>query len=187
LVWSSTCILKLMFSRKKKKKVAEVSEDEYTKARKKAEKLYSSYGKIRCPAIDNEFVNFTSEGFNHFLYSAPKKPRDKRSQMERFRLLPKGREIIEISTTYQEYEEEYKYMKVNRHGRYMDESVLVRAWGFIAMIKNSRVKVVLTQQGNGNIELLTIRPAWRIRWYRNIKLKETSTGKGLFFDGDDEN
>src|SRR5680860_791123 len=85
----------------------------YEEIRKDAAKLYATFGTIDCPAL-GQSMQFTSEGFNHLVYGAPKKMRDKSAQILRFDMLEKAKFILEVSTTYQEYDEEIVYKKVNR-------------------------------------------------------------------------
>jgi hypothetical protein len=159
---------------------------DYESARKAAEEVYVSFGKIHCPALGNEPVHFTSEGFNHLIYKTAKKPRDERVQMMKFELLEKAKFIIETSTTFQEYEENFEYMAREKHGRMIKESYLVRCWGFVAIVNKSRVKVVVWQIGNGNKHFYSVIPAWFTKQYRGIKFIETATAGGLLVEDDNE-
>src|SRR3989338_10145637 len=158
---------------------------DYAEIRKNAAKLYGTFGVIDCPAL-GQLVQFTSEGFNHLIYEAPKKERDKRAQILRFDMLEKAKFILETSTTFQEYDEEIIYKKVNRRGSWIPMNVVVRRWGFVAIVQKFRVKVVVVQEGNGAIEFLSVAPAWFTKQYRDIKMIQTSTGKGLKSSDDDE-
>ena len=142
----------------------------------KARELYSSFEKILCPALGNKFVHFTSEGFNHLVYRGAGKERDQRVQIMKFELLGKAKQILEISTTYQEYEESLRYIKIQRHGKYVCENAMFQMWGFVAIINKFRVKVVVKKVGNGKIEFYSVIPAWITKHYRDIKLIETSKG-----------
>ena len=167
------------------KKTIEERVSDYERIRQGAAELYGTFNPVECPALGQK-INFTSEGFNHLVYSSPKKMRDKRAQILRFDMLPKAKFILETSTTYQEYDEEIVNKKVNRRGYWVATNVLIRCWGFIAIVRKFRVKVVVTQEGNGAINFLSVAPAWFTKWYRDIKLIETSVGKGLKVSDDDE-
>ena len=158
---------------------------DYEKIRQEASDLYKTFGSVDSPALGQK-INFTSLGFNHLIYSSPKKMRDKRAQILRFDMLEKAKFILETSTTFQEYDEEIINKKVNRHGYWVPMNVVVRCWGFIAIVRKFRVKVVITQEGNGAINFLSVAPAWFTKLYRDIKLIETSIGKGLKVSDDDE-
>ena len=151
---------------------------DYEEIRKKALELYNTFKFVDSVALGQK-ISFNSEGFNHLVYEAPKKPRDQRAQILRFDMLPKAKFILENSTTYQEYDEEIINKRVNRRGSWVKANVFVRRWGFIAIVQKFRVKVVVVQEGNGAIEFLSVAPAWFTRQYRNIKMIENSTGKGL--------
>jgi len=157
----------------------------YNEIREEAQKLYSTFSKVFCPAL-GQHIHFTSNGFNHLIYKSAKKERDKKTQILRFDMLEKAKFIIEHSTTFQEFEEIMEYRKVNRHGKYISENLVVKSWGLIAIVKKFRVKVVVVQVGNSKIEFYSVIPAWFIKQYRNIKIIENSTGKGLFSDSDED-
>jgi hypothetical protein len=153
--------------------------DNYAQIRTSAGEFYSGIGRVHCPAFDNDWIYFTSEGFNHLVYKTKKKPRDGRVQITRFRLLPRAKRILEIATTFQEYEETFKNVRSEHHGKSTERNVLVRAWGFVAILQNSRVRVVVRQIGNGKKEFYSVIPAWFVRQYRGIRIIETSTRDGL--------
>src|SRR3989344_8846943 len=99
---------------------------DYVEIKKKAIELYADFGTIQCPALGDQNVYFTSEGFNHLVYKAPKKPRDERVQILRFDMLEKAKFILETSTTYQEYDEEIINKRVNRRGKWIPTNVISR-------------------------------------------------------------
>ncbi len=166
---------------------AQKSTRDYAQAKAEAGDFYKSIGNVRCPALGGESVYFTSEGFNHLVYKSGKKaPRHELVQIMRFDLLPKAQELLEQTTTFQEYEEEYRYMPVNRRGQYRRENMLVRAWGFIAIIRRFRLKVVVEQVGNGAKHFHSVIPAWKTRQYRDIKLIEMMPTGGVRYEDDEE-
>ncbi len=157
---------------------------DYDKIKKEATDLYRTFGTVECPALDQN-VQFTSEGFNHLVYNAPGKMRDKRAQILRFDMLERAKFVLETSTTYQEYDEEMIYKKVNRRGAWVPMNIVVRSWGLVAIVRKFRIKVVLIQEGNGAIRFLSVAPAWFTKQYRDVKVIETSIGKGLRAEDDD--
>lgn len=160
------------------KKTIEQRVADYEQIKQDAAALYKTFISVDCPALDQE-IHFTSEGFNHLVYGAPKKMRDKRVQILRFDMLEKAKFILETSTTFQEYDEEIVYKKVNRRGLWIPMNVIIRCWGFVAIVQKFRVKVVVTQEGNSAINFLSVAPAWFTQQYRDIKMIQTSTGRGL--------
>src|SRR3989338_3940665 len=84
----------------------------YEEIRKEADALYKTFGQVKCPALGNQTVSFTSEGFNHLIYRIKKQERDKSVQIMRFEMLSKAKQLIELSTTIQEYEEYFRQIEV---------------------------------------------------------------------------
>ena len=158
---------------------------DYLEIRKTAQELYATFKKVYCPALGGE-IHFNSEGFNHLIYERAKKERDKRTQILRFDMLEKAKFILETTTTYQEYEENIEYRKVNRHGKFIGMNIIVHCWGFVAIVQKFRVKVVIIQVGNGKMEFYSVIPAWFIRQYREIRMIQNSTGAGLLNESEDE-
>lgn len=155
----------------------------YLEIKKEAKELYDSFSKVFSPAI-GLYVHFTSNGFNHLIYKNAKKERDEKTQILRFDLLKKAKHVVEVATTFQEFEEDIEYTRVNRHGRYVSVNLVVKYFGFVAVIDKFRVKVVLKQVGNGKVEFFSVIPAWILRQYRDIKIINNSVGCGLKNDDD---
>lgn len=107
----------------------------YEKIKEDARDFYKKLGRIRCPAFNNEYVYFTSEGFNHLVYKNERRERSKNDQITKFKLLPKVKQVIEVSTTFQEYDEGLIGVKRKKHKKRVDETMMVKYWGFVAIIK----------------------------------------------------
>jgi hypothetical protein len=138
--------------------------EEYEKEKEKAQSYYKTIVVSFCPAL-KEKIHFNSEGFNHLIYKNKKEgERDKNSQLLRFKLLSLAKNLIELSTTHQEYEEIFENEKV------------MLFWGIIAIIEKRKIKVVLKKVGNGQIVFWSVIPAWKTSNYRDIKLFHTMEG-----------
>jgi hypothetical protein len=157
----------------------------YIEIREEAQKLYATFSKVFCPAL-GQHVHFTSNGFNHLIYQSAKKERDKKTQILRFDMLKRAKFVLETSTTFQEFEETMESRRVNRHGKYVSVNLVVKSWGFVAVVEKFRIKVVVSQVGNSKAEFVSVIPAWFIKQYRDISMIENSTGKGLLNDNDEE-
>ncbi len=156
----------------------------YSEIRKYSKELYDTFSKVFSPAL-GQYIHFTSNGFNHLIYKSAKKERDKKTQILRFDLIKRAKIILERSTTFQEFEEEMEYTRVNRYGKYQSVNLVVKYWGFVAIIDRFRVKVVVRQVGNSKAEFYSVIPAWITKQYRDMKIINNSTGKGLKCEDDD--
>lgn len=124
------------------------TDENYLTVREQTRKLYGSFGCVKCSALEGQSIFFTSEGFNHLLYKN-KRERNKKDQFMRFKVLDLAKKILDITTTYQEYEEIIQkiLVKVKKHKEY--QSVLVKYWGFIAIIERKKLRVVVRQIRGG--------------------------------------
>lgn len=148
----------------------------YQKIREAAESFYKRIGRIHSPALKNDFVHFASEGFNHLIFKGGRKERSKQEQIIKFKLLPKAKYIIEISTTYQEYDEGIAKARKKRRKKVIFEAAIIRCWGFVAIIQGTRLKVIVRQVGDGQKHFWSVIPAWSTSQYRGIKLVQKSRG-----------
>lgn len=125
--------------------------EEYNKIKEKAQNFYNQIKTIRSPALNSELIHFNAEGFRHLIYKGQKKKqeRHKSVQIMKFKLLPKAKRLIEISTTYQEYDEELSEIIKKKKKRTVKETALVKYWGLVAIIGNFRIKTIIRQIGNG--------------------------------------
>ncbi len=151
---------------------------EYEKVKAEAEAYYKSIKFVRCPAFNGEEIFFTSEGFNHILYRIKRQERERRAQLTRFRLLELAKELLEKTNTFQECEEYSEQILVSRHKRKEWRPLCIKDWGFVAVIKNTRIKVVVKRVGkNGQRQFHSIIPYWNTKYYRDIKII-TNTSRG---------
>jgi len=152
-------------------KVSDEKLNHYNEVRSESETIYKTFGKVKCPALGNKYVTFTSEGFNHLVYRIKKQERDKRVQIMRFELLSKAKALIEITSTIQEYEEYHRQHKVMKSKRNQMINVKIRDIGFVGIIKGFRIKVVLRKIGDGGEwKFHSVIPAWSTQYYRDIKI-----------------
>jgi len=148
----------------------------YDKLRDDAQKFYNGTRPILSPAL-NEYVHFNAEGFNHIVFKGSRSERERPSQMLRFKLLPLGIKLVEISTTYQEYEETIKEFEVKSHKKRVRKTKPVKYWGVIAIVEGRKIKVIVRKIGdNGQLHFWSIVPAWTTNKYRDTKFFTTMKG-----------
>lgn len=148
----------------------------YEKVRENALNFYKKIGRISCPAFNNEPVYFTAEGFNHLIYKNDRRERDKSVQIMKFKLLPKAKDVVGRSATYQEYDECLIEVKREKKGRILKETCLAHYWGLVAIMQDFRIKVIVRQCGNGQKHFWSVIPAWSKSHYRDIKIVSTAKG-----------
>ena len=120
---------------------------DYAAAKSFASSFYSKIGRIKCPALDDEYVAFTRKGIGHILY---KSSRNHKDIVHRLSLLQHAEAIIMDPYAKIEYrlEDEKEYLKKN--GEYKLYEVKSQYWTFKKQINPSlTVKVVVRQVEQG--------------------------------------
>jgi hypothetical protein len=132
---------------------------DYTKIKDSAYLSYSQFKPIRCPQLGSKVV-FNDKGFWHIIYRAKDKKRDESSQILRFRLLKKVKELLSITTTIQEYESVTRELTVKDHGKKVVKLVTLQFFGYIAIIDNWKFKAIIRKDGNGQPYFWSVIPNW---------------------------
>lgn len=117
----------------------------YHKIKNLAYRNYKAVGRIYCPYLKQEVI-FNSKGFWHIIYSARNKKRDLKTQLLRFRLLPLAIKVISLTATLQEIE----MLKQRR----------IIYYGFIAIVDDWKIKVIVKKVGNGKPYFYSVIPNW---------------------------
>jgi len=104
--------------------------------------------------------------------------REEPSQILRFKLLSLAKKLIELSTTYQEFEESIKEVFIKKYKKKTRESRIIKYWGIIAIMDGQKIKVILRKIGdNGSLHFWSIIPAWTTNKYRDTKFFTTMDGR----------
>ena len=130
----------------------------YEVLKKQAKELFVKTDFLYCPAIEKT-VSVTQKGFKHILFKRGQQSRKRSSQLLRFELLPLAFKLIQLTTTYHEYEHEV--IEGSKNSIY---------WGLIAILDDKKIKVVLRKVGNGNIHFWSVMPNWITSQKRDEKL-----------------
>ena len=149
--------------------------ENYSKILENTRSFYEKIGRVRCPALNNEYVHFNSEGFTHLLYKN-KTPRTRNEILTKLKLVTRARDIVAKTTTYQEYDEALEMLTLKKMKRKSTESCIVKYWGIVAIHKERRLKVVIRQIGNGQKNFYSVIPCWSTSQYRDIKMVSNFKG-----------
>jgi len=153
-----------------------IDSSDYEKLKCDCQKCYYANNVIFSPAL-REKIFFSAAGFNHIVFKNHRHEREKPSQILRFKLVPLAKKLIELSTTYQEFEESIKEFQVKTRKKKIKQNKIVKYWGIIAIIDNRKIKVIVRSVGvNGNLHFWSIIPAWTTNKYRDNKFFATMKG-----------
>ncbi|MBI5151955.1 hypothetical protein HZA39_00305 [Candidatus Peregrinibacteria bacterium] len=142
----------------------EISREILLKLKTEVKVYYNSLKEVYCPFF-SESIKFTSEGFYHIFYKNPFRPkeRDKNSQFIRLKLFKLAPILLKKSATVQEYFCENRFVAVKFNKR--KEKILkkIQYWGFIGIINDRKIKVIVKQTGEGEKKFWSIIPNWTTR------------------------
>jgi len=141
-----------------------------------ARKFYFSVKFVRCPALENQVINFTSEGLNHLFYKNTR-PRSDHDQFMRLKVLDLAKKMLEITTTIQEKEEIIQDFDVKINKKKKKVSKSVRYYGFIAILENKKIKVIVRKIGDGQLHYWSVIPFWKTTKHGDIKFADYATGE----------
>ena len=155
------------------------TEEEYSKVKEEARGIYTEFKPVKCPALNFELVHFTSEGFNHITYRAGSHSRSEQDQYMRLKMLELARRVIQISATFQEYEEKLQDVVARVGKKKVKVTKLIKYWGFIAIQQKRKIKVIIRQTGEGKIHFWSVVPFWRTTRHGDLVFRNFATGNLL--------
>lgn len=147
----------------------------YQTVKKNAEAYYKKVGRVRCPALNQEFVHFTSEGFHHLQFSKGIE-RSKDEQMTKMGLITHAVHLVGLTTTIQEQDECLEMVRIKMKKKREEVAMTVRFWAFVAIVRGKKIKVVVRQVGKGQKHFYSVIPVWNIQAYQNNRFRSTAKG-----------
>ena len=124
--------------------------EDYKQIKNDAEVYFKSIGSILCPAIQ-ERIYFNSDGFHHLRYDNSRSERSKQEQVNKMSYLKEAKDILEKTTTIQEYRAIVQPVgKVRGDG--FRKTSRVEFYAFIAITSihsGRRFKVIVRRVGDG--------------------------------------
>ncbi len=135
--------------------------EEYCKKLKEKTKvLYEKTPSIHNPYLE-QMIDFNSDGFHHFQYNTLGSERNKRAQIDRYRLFPLAPTIIKKAGIVQQHRKTVGAIGRKRHDGFRLTKV-IEDWCFISLMpfgnKEIMIKTVLRKIGDGNVNFLSIMP-----------------------------
>ena len=157
----------------------DIPQEKFDWVKKDAENFYRGIGEINCPYLGDKVV-FNVKGLEHIKFKERGKARVIDDQYIRLKLLKLVPKIIANSHTLQEYFETKKFEKININSRWENRAIDVIYYGFVAIINNARMKVIVKQMSGGNKFFWSLIPFWK-------NDKKNSENKKILHAGNPEN
>lgn len=138
----------------------DIPQEKFDRVKKEAEEFYRKIGEVYCPYLKNK-VSFNAKGLEHIKFKERGKARVVNDQYIRLKLLKLAPKIISASHTLQEYFETKKFENVNANSRWQYKVVEVVYYGFVAIINQARIKIIIKQIDGGNKFFWSLIPFWK--------------------------
>lgn len=123
--------------------------------------FYNELKQVKCPYFQNENVSFNSKGMKHLKFKSWNKTRSVKDQYMRFKLLKYAPEIIKKSHTLQELCERKSFERIQTNSRWEQKVVDVTYYGFVAILNDIRIKVIIKETKGGEKYFWSIIPCWK--------------------------
>lgn len=156
----------------------EIDVVQFEEMRRRQEQLYNSVGEVHCPVLQSN-VAFNAKGIDHLKTKSWNRTRLIQDQYQRFKYLYLAPEIVRKSHTLQDYYETKRFERQKINSRWENRMVIVRYYGFIAILEKVRIKVIIKEVEGGNKFFWSIIPFWKVR-------KENNRTQKVFHEGDPE-
>lgn len=138
----------------------EIEQGKFLKAKEEAENYYKTIGQIYCPYL-KEKISFNTKGLEHLKFKDKNKARIISDQYIRLKLLKLAPHIIEKSNTLQDFFETKKFEQQKINSRWEYRFVKVTYYGFVAIINNARIKIIIKEIEGGNKFFWSLIPFWK--------------------------
>lgn len=122
--------------------------------------FYNKINKVKCPYF-SDTVSFNSKGMRHLRFKSWNKPRSIQDQYMRLKLLKFVPEVIKKSHTLQEYCNKNNFERIQINSRWEKRTVNVTYYGFIAIIDEIRIKIIVKETKGGEKYFWSIIPCWK--------------------------
>lgn len=134
--------------------------ERFDKVKKEAEEFYKQIGEIYCPYLRGK-VTFNTKGLEHLKFKGKNRARLVADQYIRLKLLKLAPQIIEKSHTLQDFYETKKFEQQKMNSRWENRLTKVTYYGFVAIINQARIKIIIKETEGGNKFFWSLIPFWK--------------------------
>lgn len=139
------------------------TEDEikFEQRRQEAETFYKSIGEVWCPYFKEKVV-FNTRGLEHIKFKGVRQARTRVDQYIRFRLISFAPKIIQVSHTLQGITKRRNFEREKTNSRWESTMRLVTYYEFVAVINETRIRIIIKQVEDGPKYFWSIIPFWKM-------------------------
>ena len=134
---------------------------DFNKVKEEAEIFYKNIGEIWCPYFNGK-ISFNSKGLRHLKFKSDQKARSHNDQYSRLKLLKLAPEILKITKTVQGIWNTKKFEELKSGGEWSKILKPVMFYEFVAVLDNTRAKVIVKEVDGGEKYFWSVIPFWGI-------------------------
>lgn len=153
----------------------------FEKVKQAAEEHYNNLNSVLCPYLKSR-VNFNVKGLNHIKMKSWNRARLISDQYLRLKFLKLVPEVLKDAGTLQEIKEAKHFERIKNVGKWQNAIKLVVYYGFVAIIKKVKIKIIVKQVENNQPYFWSVIPFWK-----NRQDELCQKIKKVFHEGDPEN
>ena len=152
--------------------------EQFERIKQEAEDYYKTVNAVFCPYLKSK-VNFNAKGLDHIKMKSWNKARlisDQYLRLKFFKLVP---EVLKVAGTLQEFHETKNFERIKDTGRWQSIMKPVVYYGFVAIINNVKIKIIVKRIEGGQPYFWSVIPFWK-----NQKDEICQKIKKVFYEGD---
>jgi len=134
--------------------------EQFQRVKQEAEDYYKTVNAVFCPYLKSK-INFNAKGLDHIKMKSWNKSRLVSDQYLRLKFLKLVQEVLKNSGTLQEFHETKNFERIKDTGRWQSIMKPVVYYGFVAILNNVKIKIIVKRVEGGQPYFWSVIPFWK--------------------------
>jgi len=134
--------------------------EQFQRVKQEAENYYKTVNAVFCPYLKSK-INFNAKGLDHIKMKSWNKSRLVSDQYLRLKFLKLVQEVLKNSGTLQEFHETKNFKRIKDTGRWQSIMKPVVYYGFVAILNNVKIKIIVKRVEGGQPYFWSVIPFWK--------------------------
>jgi len=134
--------------------------EQFQRVKQEAEDYYKTVNAVFCPYLKSK-INFNAKGLDHIKMKSWNKSRLVSDQYLRLKFLKLVQEVLKNFGTLQEFHETKNFERIKDTGRWQSIMKPVVYYGFVAILNNVKIKIIVKRVEGGQPYFWSVIPFWK--------------------------
>ena len=134
--------------------------EQFQRVKQEAENYYKTVNAVFCPYLKSK-INFNAKGLDHIKMKSWNKSRLVSDQYLRLKFLKLVQEVLKNFGTLQEFRETKNFERIKDTGRWQSIMKPVVYYGFVAILNNVKIKIIVKRVEGGQPYFWSVIPFWK--------------------------